>query len=227
MTPAQLALDLPHREALGREDFLVASSNAAAVALIDEWPDWPAAGALLVGPAGSGKSHLVEVWRQRTGAGRVSAATLAAEDIPQLLEGGALAVEDAGQGPMDERAFFHLLNLARQSRASVLLTARTDPQAWNIGLADLASRLGGLPLIRIAAADDNLLRAVLVKLFADRQLALDEAAIGLMLSRMPRSLEAARALVAEVDRRALEEKAEVTRAFIARVLKAQESSNRS
>lgn len=213
----QLALDLPHRPALGREDFLVTDSNAAAVALIDQWPSWPAHAAILIGPAGSGKSHLVEVWRQRSKAQKVRAAEISVESAPGFLTTNALAIEDTGSG-VDERGMFHLLNLARQQNSSLLITGETRPESWEIVLPDLLSRLRAIPVLEILPPDDSLLRGVLVKLFYDRQIAAEESTISFMLARMPRSLDAARVLVAEIDRRALEERAEVTRPFVARVM---------
>lgn len=213
----QLVLELPHRQALGRDDFLVTGSNTAAVALIDHWPDWPAHAAIIVGPPGSGKSHLVEVWRQRSKAARVQASEVKAEKAPEMLLSGAAAIEDAAP-PLDERGLFHLLNLARQQDSSILLTAQTRPEHWKIALPDLLSRLKAIPVLEILPPDDALLRGVLVKLFYDRQVAATESTISFMLARMPRSLGAARLLVAEIDRRALEERAEVTRPFVAKVM---------
>lgn len=217
MAPEQIPFDLPHREALGREDFLVSPANEAAVAQIDRWPDWLAHGLLLIGPAGSGKSHLAEVWRQRARASRHAASSLTVAEVPAVLASGAAVIEDAAQG-CDERALFHLLNLAREQKASLLITARSHPLAWGLAIPDLLSRLKALPIASLGEPDDALLRGVLVKLFADRQIAIDEAALSLMLARMERSLGAARDLVAEIDRRAMIEKAEVSRPFIARVL---------
>ena len=213
----QLVLDLPHRPALAREDFLVTESNAAAVALIDHWPDWPSHAAILVGPPGSGKSHLVEVWRQPSKATRIQAVDVQVENAPELLLSGAVAIEDAGKS-LDEKALFHLLNLAKQQGSSVLLTARSRPEQWQTKLPDLLSRLKAIPALEILPPDDALLRGVIVKPFFDRQIAADESTISFMLARMPRSLEAARQLVADIDRRALEERAEVTRPFVAKVL---------
>jgi chromosomal replication initiation ATPase DnaA len=214
----QLILDLPHRASLAREDFLVAPSNANAVALIDVWPNWPQHAAILVGPAGSGKSHLVEVWRQKSGAMLRQANQLGVEDVPMLVSNGALAVEDAGAGAIDERAFFHLLNFIREQKAFLLITSRDPPATWDIGLPDLGSRLQAIPVVELGPPDDILLRGVIVKLFADHQIAIDETLVSYLLARMPRSLGAARRLVAAIDRMAMEEKAEVTRPFLARVL---------
>lgn len=214
----QLILDLPHRTGQGPDDFLVAGSNQRAAVLIESWPDWPWHCAVLVGPSGSGKSHLVEIWRQASGARVISAAQIRHGDVFALADSGALAIEDLPGPILDERGLFHLLNLARERRGHLLLSARTMPASWTLTLPDLISRLNAAPLVEIGAPDDALLRAVLVKLFADRQIGVDEPIVGYLLSRMPRSFEAARSLVAELDRRALERKAEVTRSFAARVL---------
>lgn len=214
----QLAFDLPHRPASGRDDFLVTPSNAKAVALIDLWPNWPANSLILLGPPGSGKSHLAAVWHEMTGAAVAGPPDIRANAVPRLLEKGALVIEDAPGRALDEPAFFHLLNLAREQKAYVLITAQQAPVAWDLALPDLLSRLKAAPSAQLGAPDDVLLRGVLVKLFADRQIGIDEAIVSYLLSRMPRELAAARTLVTEIDRRALEERAEVTRNFVAKVL---------
>jgi chromosomal replication initiation ATPase DnaA len=214
----QLTLDLAHRPARGREDFLVTPSSRAAVGLIDMFPNWQNHAVAIVGPAGSGKSHLLEVWCGMSGAALAPASELHEENVPALLASGALAIDDAPGASLDERALFHLLNLARQDRAHVLIASNSHPAGWRIALPDLASRLKALPVAELGPPDDQLLRGVVVKLFADRQLGVDEGTVSYLLLRMPRSLEAAGALVAEIDRQALEEKAEITRGFVARVL---------
>lgn len=214
----QLVLDLPHRTASGRDDFLVTPSNAAAVAMVDRYPDWPHYGVVLLGGAGSGKSHLLEVWRQAAGARLMATADIGAEPPDQLLSAGALAIDNAPGEALDERALFHLLNFARQTGGHVLIASETDPAHWPVALPDLASRLKALAVARLDPPDDVLLRGVLVKLFADRQLAVEEPVVSYLMLRMPRSLDAARALVAEIDRLALVEKAPVTRGLAARVL---------
>ncbi len=214
----QLAFDLPHRPASGRDDFLVTPSNAKAVALIDLWPNWPSNSLILVGPPGSGKSHLAAVWNEMTGAAVASPGEITENAVPRLLQKGALVIEDAPGPCLNEPALFHLLNLAREQKAYVLITAQQAPVSWGIVVPDLLSRLRAAPSAQLGAPDDALLRGVLVKLFADRQIVIDEAVVSYLLARMPRELAAARSLVAEIDRRALEERAEVTRNFVARVL---------
>lgn len=218
MTGRQLTLDLSHRPALAREDFLVSPSNATAVALVDQWPQWPTHGAIITGPPGSGKSHLVSVWQQRASAVVRRAEDLTTENVTSAEMATALAIEDIGQGAWDERAVFHALNLARQQGSHVLLTTTTMPNKWNVRLPDLASRLNALPVAQILPPDDALLRGVLVKHFADRQIAVSEQIIGFILLRMPRSFDALRQIVREIDARALQDGAEVTRPFVARIL---------
>lgn len=214
----QLVLDLPFRPALGRDDFLVAPSNAAAVALIDQWPKWPSHGAMLVGPHGSGKSHLGHVWQVRTGARLVEAAAVSREGVPGLLEQGALIVENMDAGELDEAALFHVLNLAKAGGGHILFTSVLPPSRMPVRLPDLLSRLRALPVATIEAPDDALLRGVLVKHFSDRQIAVDEPLISFILARMPRSLDMARTVVAALDAAALQQKTRVTRAFAGTIL---------
>ncbi len=217
--PRQLALALPHRESFARDDFLEGPGNAAALALIDSWPDWPARAMLLVGPEGSGKSHLAAIWATEAGARLTAAAALDAREVPAALATGALVVEDAVAGGFDERALFHLLNLAREEAAFVLITSRTAPAAMPVVLRDLASRLRALPAVTLAAPDDALLRAVLVKLCADRQMTVDEGVVGYLAARIERSFAAARRTVERLDAEALRLARPVTRALAASVLR--------
>jgi len=214
----QLVLDLPHRTALGREDFLVTPSNAAAVAMIDRYPDWPNPAMVLVGDPGSGKTHLLEVWRQVSDAPVVDAAEIGSFRPDSLLSQGALAIDNAPGQRLDERALFHLLNLAGQTASHILMASASHPVSWQVSLADLSSRLKALPVSRLEPPDDVLLRGVLVKQFADRQLAVDEPVLNYLLVRMPRSLEAARSLVNHIDKIALEEKSAITRPLVAKVM---------
>ena len=214
----QFVLDLPHREALGRDDFLVGTSNSAAVALIDQWPNWPSNAAILLGEEGSGKTHLVEVWRRKNNAAMVSADELEALEVPALLQSGALAIENIHNRKLSERALFHALNFAKQESKFLLLTSCLSPSLLPLAIPDLLSRLKSLPLIQILPPDDYLLRGVLVKLFMDRQISVEEGLINYILMRMPRSLGTARKLVADIDMLAMVEKAEITKPLVSRVL---------
>ncbi len=211
--PRQLAFALPHTESLSREDFLEGPGNAAAVELIDRWPDWPSRVVMLVGDAGSGKSHLASIWAANAGARSTTARSLTADAVPGALATGALVIEDLAPSEIDERALFHLLNLARQEEADVLMTARTQPAGWSLQLPDLQSRLRAVPVVALAPPDDGLLRALIVKLCLDRQLSVDEALVNYVASRIERSFAAARTAVELLDAEALRLRRPVTRAL--------------
>jgi len=214
----QLALALGHEASFAREDFLEGPSNASALALLERWPDWPDRVVALVGPEGSGKSHLAAIWAQRAGAPIVSAGALGEADVPAWLATGALAIEELPASAPGERPLFHLLNLAREERSFVLMTARSAPTSWSVAIPDLYSRLRAVPVARLEPPDDTLLRGVLVKLFADRQLAVDESLIAYVMTRIERSFAAARAAVAELDSASLRLQRRVTRALAAETL---------
>lgn len=222
MASRQLPLDLPHADSRTRDDFLPGPANEAALTLIEAWPDWPARALALVGPDGSGKSHLAAIFAQASGAPVVPAAGLEAEALPGLLAGGALVVEDLGEGEVPEAALFHLLNLVGEQGASLLVTARRPPAALAATLAtrDLASRLRALPTVTLGAPDGKMLAAVALKLFADRQIVPDEALLNYLLPRVERSIAGLRDIVAELDREALARKRPLTRALASELLRA-------
>jgi chromosomal replication initiation ATPase DnaA len=220
LAPRQLALALGHNESFAREDFLAGPSNAAALALIERWPDWPGRAVALVGPEGSGKSHLAAIWAELAGARFIAARTLNLTTIPGALATGALVIEDLSAGQFEERSLFHLLNLAREEDAAVLITARTAPASFAIHLADLGSRLRALPMVTLAPPDDTLFRALLIKLFADRQLRVDEGLVSYLSTRLERSFAAARAAVDSLDRAALRLKRPLNRTLAAELFKA-------
>ncbi|HXB78919.1 MAG TPA: DnaA/Hda family protein [Bradyrhizobium sp.] len=218
--PRQLAFALPHAESFTRDDFLEGPANAAGLALIDSWPDWPNRIMLLVGPEGSGKSHLAAIWAEQSGARGISAHALTATAVPGALATGALVLEDLKSSDVDERALFHLLNLAREDGAFVLITARTPPTAFQIELRDLRSRLRALPTVSLLPPDDHLFRALIVKFCADRQLAIDETVVAYLTNRIERSYAAVRRVVELLDAEALRLGRPVTRALAAEVLRA-------
>ena len=210
----QLVLELAHRPALGRGDFLVSPSNDAAVAWIDRWPNWPGPGLALYGPAGSGKSHLAAVWQARSNAQPLTVAMLRAglppsePGAPQnwLYEDGASALADRAAAEV----MFHLYNRLAARGGSILLTARTPPARWTVGLRDLASRLATLPSAEIKAPDDRMLSALFGKLFRDRQLDVPGEVVLYLVQRIERSCAAVADTVELLDRASLAERRPVT-----------------
>jgi chromosomal replication initiation ATPase DnaA len=219
LAPRQLALALDHSVSFAREDFLGGPSNTAALALIERWPDWPDRIVALIGPEGSGKSHLAAIWAEAAGARVLSANLLSITDVPAALATGALVVEDLEADDLDEQALFHLINLAREENAYVLLTGRSAVAAFPVTIRDLASRLRAVPAIMLAPPDDALLRSLLVKLAADRQLTFDEPLVNYLVNRIERSFTAARAAVQTLDDEAMRQHRPVTRALAAELFR--------
>ncbi len=208
---AQLALLLPHRPALDRSDFLVAEANLAAVAWLDAWPNWPSPGLVVWGAAGCGKTHLAATWQLRSSARKLAAETLSAANLPeQLGDAKSIVLEDIDRTLPDERAWLHLYNLVAERGGQMLLTARTAPTRWNIRLADLSSRLRALATVEIAAPDEILVEAVLVKHFADRQMRVPPETVRYIAARLERSLAAVAQVAQRLDTASLAAKRPAT-----------------
>ena len=217
--PRQLAFALPHAESLTRDNFLEGPANAAALALVDSWPDWPNRIMLLVGPEGSGKSHLAAIWAEQAGARSTTAHALTAAACPARWRPARWWSRTSKPSDFDERALFHLMNLAREDEAFVLITARVPPSAFEVELRDLRSRLRAVPAVSLLPPDDQLFRALIVKFCADRQLAVDETVVSYLATRIERSYAAARQAVELLDTEALRLGRPVTRALAAELLR--------
>lgn len=214
----QLAFDLPSAEAFRRVDFYPSPANAQALAAVEAWQDWPGGKLVLVGPEGAGKTHLTHIWAALSGAEVISAAKLLETDLHDLAQ-GPVAIEDADQIAGDreaEVALFHLHNLL--DGRGLLVTAASSPRDWRLGLPDLLSRMQAAAVAQLEPPDDLLLSAVLIKLFADRQIVVPPNLISYLVSRMDRSIAAAREWVKFLDARALAHGRPVTRALAAEVL---------
>jgi chromosomal replication initiation ATPase DnaA len=213
--PRQLAFDLPVRAALGRDDFFVSPANAGALAMIDAPQGWPQGKLLLIGPRGSGKSHLAEVFAHDR-----QAMILTGADLFELAEPpDAVIVEDAESvAGRHEELLFHLHNRMAARDGLLLLTASAPPGQWGLRLPDLLSRMQATAVARLEPPDDALLGAVIVKLFADRQVQVPPTLIPFLVGRIDRSFAAAQAMVAALDARALAQGRPVTRAMAGELL---------
>jgi chromosomal replication initiation ATPase DnaA len=214
----QLPLELALEPRFGEEDFLVSQSNSEAYARIESWPEWPSKMLLLEGPTASGKSHLASIWAARSGARQLAARALGKAEIPALVTAGAVVVEDIDRAGVDEAALFHLVNLATERGTFVLFSATKSSVEWQIKTPDLISRIRRSPAVLIAPPDDALIRALLVKLFVDRQLVVDTALVEYLCLRIERSFKAVRATVEKLDRETMARGKRLTRPAAAQIL---------
>lgn len=221
--PRQLPLALPCEPDYDRASFVVTPMLQEAVSLVDRWPEWSMPWAVLVGPPGSGKSHLAAIWMARSDAVRLGSRELAQFD-PVSLGGACAIVENADIIVAGERSravqtgLFHLANHVRQSGSQLLMTARGEPARWPVVISDLASRLRAATRATLPEPDEALLEAVLVKLFADRQIAVDPSLVRYIAERIERSLGMARTVVERLDRQALADGRRIDRRMVAKVL---------
>ncbi|TNM65464.1 DnaA regulatory inactivator HdaA [Aliirhizobium smilacinae] len=212
----QLPLQFSHDTARGREDLLVSERLAAAVSLVDEWPHWPSPVVVLAGPVGSGKSHLANIWREHSGA--VEIHPQAGSNTSQIAAAGPVLFEDADRRGFDDTELFHVINAVRQHGHTLLMTSRLWPISWPVELPDLKSRLKAATVVEIGEPDEELLAQVIIKLFSDRQLNIDDKLVGYIVTRMERSLDAAQRIVDQLDKLALARGTRINRNLAAEVL---------
>lgn len=205
--PSQLRLPLDLAPSHARSDFVISPANREAVDMLDAWPAWPAGRLALIGPPGSGKSHLVKDWATAVGAVDASGARTASE-----LAGHALYLEAADEASSER--LFHLLNLAGAQDTTLLLTSNLRPAVWRADIPDLRSRLNALTVAELGEPDDALLAGVLRKLFKDRLIRPAEDVFPYLLKRMERSVVAARDLVARIDDAASDAGRDINRTLV-------------
>ena len=207
MEPNQYILDLPALHSHSMEDFVVGDCNREAANFISAWPKWSSHALILIGPRASGKSHLANVWKGRTGAQEVAGKELTKDMVPDLSP--TVIVENA-QDTRDWEALLHLYNWIGSHNGHMLLTAELNPLHWNLKLKDLSSRLISAPLVNLNDPDENILGAVMMKQFADRQIVVDPAVVSYLLKRIERSFESVQNIVAKIDQLSLEKKTRIT-----------------
>lgn len=205
----QLLFDLPVRTAQGRDDFIVSRCNERAIAMIDAWPAWPDMAVCLVGPCASGKSHMMAIWAEKSGAVIVHGTDLREATLEPLLEVDVIAIDDA-EGVEDEAALFHLYNSLKGRGGHLLLAAEQAPARWALQLPDLQSRLATAHVVEVEAADDDLLKGLLAKLFRDRQMAVPEEVLTYLVPRIERSFAAVSGLVDRLDRLSMTEQRKIS-----------------
>lgn len=213
----QLPLSFEVRVSRARDDLVEAPSIQAALTVVEQWPEWPSYVLVLAGPTGSGKSHLAHIWQEYANA-QIVDMSQATDQLVALAKASPLLIEDIDRSGIDETKLFHVLNAVKQAQRTILLTARNWPSAWPVQLPDLLSRLKAATIVEIGEPDELLLQQVLFKLFADRQIEIDEKVVKYLVVRMERSLASAQKVVDLMDQLALSRKTSINRNIAADVL---------
>lgn len=218
----QYPLPLPHQEAMEAADFMVTASNREARTWVEQWPEWPTGSLVIYGPSGSGKTHLAQVWQRRSNAVALSLDELHMQNAGSTPSTTLIDNADKIIGtPALEEALFHLYNRLRANKRSLLLTSSLAPAQWGIALADLRSRLATIPAVALAAPDDELLSALIIKQFRDRQIDLGMDVVEYLLPRIERSPAAIRTIVHALDQTSIAEKRRITVALARKLLEDQ------
>ncbi len=212
----QLAFDWPTGVALGPDDFFVSQANAQAFTMLSTPETWPERKLVLTGPKGSGKSHLARVFQAQSDAALIKANALSADFQTDAVTVVIEDMEELAQSA--EEVVFHLHNNLRNAGGTLLMTSALPPSRWPIALPDLASRMQATTVVQIANPDDALLSALIMKLFADRQINPQPALVQYLTTRIERSFAAAAAIVAQLDTAALAQGRKINKALAAELL---------
>jgi chromosomal replication initiation ATPase DnaA len=218
----QLSFSLPKKETLDRDNYFVSQANQGAVSLIEDWINWPSRKLILVGSEGSGKTHLGHLWASEVGATIINATTLMEQQISELSKAPVL-VEDINEIQRNqpvEIVLFHLHNLLYSEGHSLLMTSQILPGRLSFSLEDLQSRIEASTIAKLHPVDDDLLGAILIKMFADRQIHFSDKLLTYVLSRVERSYTAAKLFVEEVDSKAMAESRVIGKKLVRDILEA-------
>ena len=213
--------DIAREPSMRPENFFVSNANRTAFELIADPESWPKRKLAIVGEACSGKTHLAIIWAHRAGAQIVPARQLDSVEIRAMGNLPGVAVDDSdavsGSGALEE-ALLRLHNVVAECGGHLLLTARAVPSRWNIALPDLKSRLAATYVVSLGKPDDELLEALLIKHFSDRQIFVARGTITYILNRIERSCQAVQSVVAALDKLSLGRGRPLTRAVASELL---------
>lgn len=199
-------------------DYVVSAANSDAYSYIRKWPDWKHPCVFIYGPVESGKTHLAKLWQQWVGATFYKPLDVYRNANHWYDVDDKAVVLDGIETFSDEVALLHFLNAARERGVSVLMTGTKHPKNLGVRLPDLRSRLNALPIFSLSSPDDPLVRVVLAKSFADRQLKVSKEVIDFLAPRVERSYDAIAQIVSLIDAQSMESQKNITIPFVKSLL---------
>ena len=222
----QLIFNLNRQGKVGLENFYISKSNQVAVKTIKRWEDWPAKKLLLMGPSGSGKSHLADFWTRTTKARTLEINEISDFNLEELNNNSGFVIDDVDQIRMFnkndkdriEEKLFHLLNFSAQASCFLMMTSSAPITSWGLKLSDLISRLATIAVVELFPPDDDLLIAVLLKQFDDKQIKVSPEVVLFVSKRINRTFESIREFVNLADHLTLKNKRDVTIPFVSEIL---------
>ena len=222
-TMQQAGFEWAHKPHMRRSDFMESASNRDALGWVESWPEWGAPAIVIWGKPGSGKTHLSHIWAEKSSAAAIDP-RLAEQDLMRIVLAQKNLILDAADQFGNDRLLFHILNAVKDRGGSLLMLAEKPASAWRTALPDLSSRLLALPQIEIFPPDDEMLKILMTKLFADRQLSVDAAVVDYAVRRLQRSYAAVRAFVDATDRFSLEVRRNITVSLVRQIIPELEQS---
>lgn len=203
----QLPIDFAHKVFYERQDFMIAKSNIEAIKLVDSWPNWMNFAVCIYGHEGCGKTHLAHIFTENVyrktnlpyKIPMVKAQYIRLDNVHKLFEENKCLVVENLNEDINEEAIFHLYNLYRNEGGFILFTSLQAPARMDFKLPDLQSRLNSMPAVEIKEPDSELLSAVIIKLFNDRQINISPEIISYISNNAQRSFAYIKKLVAEAD----------------------------
>ena len=217
MSENQLFIKFENIKDYKKENFFVSASNLEAFEILNNWPKWIKKFINLYGEKYSGKSHLAKIFELKSTCLNISEKNFTEEILIKFKTKQSLIIEDY-QNNISENLLYSLINIVEQENKYLLITSEKPINEFNYKLNDLVSRLNNFLYIKLGAPDDELIYALIVKNFSDRQITIDKKLIDYIIKRIDRSYESIFIFISKVDQLSLQKGKPINLEVIKKVL---------
>ena len=217
MSENQLFIKFENIKDYKKENFFVSTSNLEAFEILNSWPKWIKKFINLYGEKYSGKSHLAKIFELKSTCLNISEKNFTEEILIKFKTKQSLIIEDY-QNNISENLLYSLINIVEQENKYLLITSEKPINEFNYKLNDLVSRLNNFLYIKLGAPDDELIYALIVKNFSDRQITIDKKLIDYIIKRIDRSYESIFIFISKVDQLSLQKGKPINLEVIKKVL---------